>query len=258
MPSSPLRFLPLAAIAATSVLVFALRLDKYASLEELMNRREALGAAVAAHQALSMALFVLIYAVYVTLSIPGASLLTLAGGYLFGGWAGGALSATAATLGAIALFTAARSSLGDMLRQRAGPWVQKFRAGFEADAAAYLLFLRLAPVFPFWLVNLVTAVLGIPLSTFVWTTFIGILPGTFVFALAGAGLESIAQAHQDAYAACVASGAAHCRMHFSIASLLTREMLLALGGLALLALAPVALKRLRTHKRDNAAMRDDA
>ena len=94
------------------------------------------------------------------------------------------------------------------MTERAGPWLQKFRAGFQRDAISYLLFLRLVPVFPFWLVNLALATTGVRLWTFTWTTFVGIVPGAIAFALAGAGLDSIAQAQKRVYEACVAAGGA--------------------------------------------------
>ena len=104
--------------------------------------------------------FVAFYAVATALSLPGALFLTLAGGFLFGTWLGGLLSVVGATSGAVALFLIARSALGAALRDRAAPWLQRLEAGFRRDAFSYLLVLRLVPLFPFWLVNLVPAFLG--------------------------------------------------------------------------------------------------
>src|SRR5947209_6160217 len=107
----------------------------------------------------------------------------------------------------------AQSAVGEHMARRAGPLVGRFAAGFRADAFNYLLFLRLVPV-PFWLVNLVPALLGVRLSTFVTATAIGIVPATFIFAFFGAGLDSIITAQEAGYRACLAAGGADCRIHF--------------------------------------------
>jgi uncharacterized membrane protein YdjX (TVP38/TMEM64 family) len=132
----------------------------------------------------------------------------------------------AATLGATALFLIARTALGDALRAKAGPAIQKMEAGLQENALSYLLVLRLIPLFPFWLVNLVPAFLGVPLRTYVIGTFVGIIPGTFIYVSIGAGLESVIRQGE----ACSLSGA------------LTPQVITALAGLALLALLPVAYK----------------
>lgn len=135
----------------------------------------------------AVALYVVAYAVLVALSVPGATILTIAGGFLFGAWLGGSGAIVGATLGAAAIFLAVRSGLGG-LAQRAGPFAAKIEAGFRADAFNYLLVLRLIPLFPFWLVNLVPALAGVGLPTFLLATLIGIVPATFVYASIGSGL----------------------------------------------------------------------
>jgi uncharacterized membrane protein YdjX (TVP38/TMEM64 family) len=181
----------------------------------------------------------------VAFSLPGALLLTIAGGFLFGGLVGGSVTVFSATAGAALIFLAARSSLGVMLRNRAGPSLAKFREGFERDAASYLLFLRLVPLFPFWLVNLAPALLSVPFKTFVWTTFVGIMPGTFAYSFAGAGLDSVAAAQKQAFDACVASGAKDCKAHIYLNQLVTKEMIIAFAALGFVALIPVLLRRWR-------------
>ncbi|MEC8116899.1 MAG: VTT domain-containing protein, partial [Pseudomonadota bacterium] len=96
--------------------------------------------------------------------------------------------------GALAVFTAARSALGGGLRARTGPFVRRLQAGFQADAWSYMLILRLVPLFPFWLVNIVPAMLQVPTRVFVLTTAIGIVPGSFVFVGLGNGLGHILEA----------------------------------------------------------------
>ncbi len=130
-----------------------------------------------------MLAFVALYAAVVALSLPGGAVLTMAGGFLFGWLLGGLASIVGATIGASIVFLIARSALGEFLAARAGPWLSRFRQGFQDDAFSYLLFLRLVPIFPFWLVNLAPALLGVGFVTYVATTFLGIIPGTFAYSL---------------------------------------------------------------------------
>jgi uncharacterized membrane protein YdjX (TVP38/TMEM64 family) len=191
--------------------------------------------------ALAALAYLLLYVLTVTLSIPGATVLTIAGGFLFGlAWAT-ALTVVGATIGATALFLLAKSTVGDALRARAGPWLKKMEAGFAEGALSYLLVLRLVPLFPFFVVNLVPAFLGVPLGTYVLATFFGIIPGTFVYASVGAGLGSVFEAGGD----------------FSPADALTPEVIIALIGLAVLALVPVAYRKLaRRRQPDHNRPRD--
>jgi uncharacterized membrane protein YdjX (TVP38/TMEM64 family) len=110
---------------------------------------------------------------------------------LFGAVLGTSLTVLGATAGAVAVFLAARSAFGDVLRARADSFVGRLEAGFRRDAFSYLLFLRLVPAFPFWLVNIAPAVFKVPLRTFAITTFLGIIPGTAVYCSVGAGLGSV-------------------------------------------------------------------
>ena len=130
----------------------------------------------------------LIYATAIALSIPGGAILTMTGGFLFGVAAATLYAVIAATLGATVVFLIAKTALGDTLREKAGPAMRRMEAGFRENALNYLLFLRLIPVFPFWLVNLVSAFLGVPLRTYVVATAVGIIPGTLVYASVGNGL----------------------------------------------------------------------
>jgi uncharacterized membrane protein YdjX (TVP38/TMEM64 family) len=134
--------------------------------------------------------YIAAYAVLVALSVPGGAVLTIAGGFLFGTWLGGLCAVVGATLGAVTVFVAARAGLGG-LAQRAGPFFGRLEAGFRADAFSYLLVLRLVPLFPFWLVNLVPALAGVGLSTYVTATFFGVIPATFVYAGLGSGLGKV-------------------------------------------------------------------
>ena len=239
------RFLPLCAIALASAALIASGAHQYLTFENLLLSRETLQTQIQSHHALAMTTYMLVYAGAVALSLPGALLLTITGGFLFGGLLGGALTTLAASVGATLIFLAARSSLGAFLRDRAGPSLAKFREGFERDAASYLLFLRLVPVFPFWLVNLAPALLSVPLKTFVWTTLVGILPGTFAYSFAGASLDSIAAAQNQAFSACLATGAKDCKAHIYYSQLVTKELIFAFAALGVVALIPLVLRRWR-------------
>lgn len=225
---------PLLAIAAALVLVFSLGLHRYLSFAVLRDNRADLVAWVAAMGPLAVLAFIAAYIVVVTLSLPGGAVMTIAGGFLFGAVWGSLWVVFGATIGASLLFLAARTSLGEPLRARAGPALARMAEGFRANAFSYLLFLRLVPAFPFFLVNLAPAFLGVPLGTYVLATFLGIMPATFVFASVGAGLGSVFDAGGD----------------FSPVGILTPQVLLALGGLALLSLLPIALKRFSTAGKD--------
>jgi len=221
------RLWPLAALALALAAFLAFDLDRYLTFEALREHRAALTSFVADNVALAALAFAVIYAVAIALSVPGGAVLTITGGFLFGSIVATVLVVVAATLGATLVFLIARSALGDPLRARAGPFLQRMEAGFQEDAFNYLLVLRLIPIFPFWIVNLVPAFLGVPLRTYVLGTSIGIIPGSFVFASVGAGLGSVLDSGQA----------------FSPASVLTPQVVIALVGLALLALLPVAYRK---------------
>ena len=169
------------------------------------------------------------YALAVALSLPGGLFLTLGSGFLFGWKLGTAVAVVGATAGATVVFLLAKTALGDALRARAGPAVRKLEEGFRRDALSYLLVLRLVPLFPFWLVNLVPAFLGVRLGTFVIATFLGIIPAALVYASVGNGLGAIFEA----------GGQPDYRI------ILEPRFLLPILGLAALALVPVVYKRLR-------------
>ncbi|MEZ5839735.1 MAG: TVP38/TMEM64 family protein [Hyphomicrobiales bacterium] len=205
--SALLRALPLVVILAAMVLAFAMGWHRYLSLASLIEYREALATFVADNRFLALAVYFAVYVATVALSLPGASILTIAGAVLFGWVVGALLTVFAATIGATLLFLAARSSLGAVLAARAGPFLSRLGAGFREDAFGYLLFLRLVPAFPFWLVNLAPALLEVPLRTFFLATFIGIIPGTAAYSFLGAGLDSVVAAQRAANPECAADPA---------------------------------------------------
>lgn len=219
------------------------------SLESLVRHRAAIDDFVVSHQMLAIFVYVGVYITVVAVSLPGAALLTITGGFLFGIAVGASAAVISATVGATLIFLVARTALGEPLLRRAGPRATQLARGFREDAFSYLLFLRLVPAFPFFLVNLVPAFAGVRLGLFVVATAIGIIPGAIVFALAGAGLDSMIAAQKNSYDQCIAAKGADCRLVFEPADVLTPQLIAALVALGLLALMPVAVKFWRTRSR---------
>ena len=216
------RLAPLAVIVAITVLALAMGWHRELSLSALLQRRAAIESFVSQHWLEALAAYTLLYIVVTALSLPCASFLTIFGGLVFGALTATATTLVGATAGATMIFLIAKSALGGWLICRAGPRVEKVAAGFRADAFNYLLFLRLVPFFPFWLVNLVPALAGVRLRTFVVATALGMIPGTFAYAFFGAGLDSAIKA-QNA----------------------TLKLFAGLLALGLLSLVPVVVKRCR-------------
>ena len=155
------RLIPILVLVLATVLFFVFDLHTYVSLDALKTHRTAVLDYYAAHQALTALLFGAAYTVVVALSIPGAIWMTLLAGFVFGTALGAAIVVVAATLGSLIVFLAARYAIGDLLYKKAGPFVRRMEEGFRKNAFSYLMFLRLVPVFPFWLVNLVPAFLNV-------------------------------------------------------------------------------------------------
>lgn len=235
------RWLPLGFVAGAMIAGFSQGWHENLTLSALIQERQALLGFVGEHFFLSLASFSAIYAAAVALSFPGASLLTIAGGFLFGWIVGGFVTVFAATAGATVIYLVARSSIGDFLKKKAGPSLSRLAAGFQQNALSYLLFLRLTPVFPFWLVNIAPAVFDVPLRTYVLGTMVGIVPGTFAFAFIGSGLDSVVAAQEAANPGCAAAGT--CTVEVS--ALVTPQLLAAFFALGLASLIPVVIKRLR-------------
>lgn len=243
------RLLPLLLLVPAAVIVWWSGLLDYVSLQKLAENREILGDYVSENLVLALVAYMGIYAIVVTLSLPVASPLTLAGGFLFGWFAGGLSTVAGATFGAVIIFILARTALADTFARKAGPLLGKFRKGFQDDAISYLLFLRLVPLFPFWLVNLAPALLGVSLRDYAIATFLGIIPGTFAFALTGAGLDSVLIAQKEAYDQCVAQRSAeNCTFGLDPSHLITPELLIAFAALGIVALVPVIVKRFWKNK----------
>ena len=204
---------------------------------------------MAEHRILALLSYIGLYIATVALSVPGGTLLTVSGGFLFGVAIGASAAVIGATIGATLIFLLARSALGEPLLRRAGPRAQQLAQGFRADAFSYLLFLRLVPAFPFFLVNLVPAFAGVRLGPFVAATALGVIPASLVYAFAGTGLDSIITAQKNSYQDCLAAGRTDCLLSFDARDVLTPHLLGALVALGLLALVPVVVRRLRARQR---------
>lgn len=226
------RFLPLTVLLLAVLAAFALGLDDYVSFEQLERNRARLLDFVDRHPLLAPLVFMLIYASMIALSIPGGAILTMAGGFLFGVVAATCYVVIAATLGATVVFLIAKTALGDSLRRKAGPAMRRMEAGFRENALNYLLFLRLIPVFPFWLVNLVPAFLGVPLKTYIVATAVGIIPGSLVYASVGNGLGAVFETGGRP----------------DLGIIFKPEIILPIIGLAVLAMLPVAYKKIKARQ----------
>jgi uncharacterized membrane protein YdjX (TVP38/TMEM64 family) len=219
------------------------------SLAALVQHRMAIDAFVGEHRVLAVLAYIALYIVAVALSLPGAVFLTVTGGFLFGLVVGTSAAVIGATVGATLIFLVARSALGEPLLRRAGPRAAQLAQGFRDDAFSYLLFLRLVPAFPFFLVNLVPAFAGVRLLPFIAATALGVIPGALVYAFAGTGLDSVIAAQKNAYSDCLAAGRSDCQLSFDAREVLTPQLIGALIALGLLALVPVVVKRLRARSR---------
>lgn len=218
---------PLVVLGAGAVAFFGFGLNDYVTLDALKENRQALQTLVAENVVLAAVVYIAIYTLMVAFSVPGALIATLTGGFLFGTVFGGLYTVVGATMGATIVFLAAKTALGDALRAKAGPGIRKMEKGFQENAFSYLMVLRLVPLFPFFLVNLAPAFLGVPLRTYMVATFFGIIPGTFVFASVGNGLGAVFDAGNDP----------------NLGIIFQPEILLPILGLAALSLVPVIYRR---------------
>ncbi len=203
------------------------------SLDTLRAYRKTLAGLVGQHPVASAAIYLAVYILATALSVPGAVVLTLAGGFLFGTLYGATFAVIGATIGAIALFLIARVLMKGRTLDAFGPKAASLGEGIRRNAWSYLLALRLVPLFPFFLVNIVPAFVGVKLPVFAVTTLFGIIPGTLVYSAAGAGLGNIFDTGED----------------FTVGSVLTPNIILAFAGLALLALAAIPIRNAFASKR---------
>ncbi|MDI9313544.1 MAG: VTT domain-containing protein [Hydrotalea sp.] len=220
------KILPLAVLVLASLIGFYLINHYGLSLQLLQAQKETINNFIDGNFLLATVGFLLLYALVVALSLPIASLLTLSSGFFFGTWLGGSLTVLGATIGATIIFWVAKTSLGESLRQKAKKSkgiYNNIASEIEANQWSGMLFLRLIPAFPFFLVNIVPAFFNVSTLVFFITTLVGIAPASFIYANIGTQLGSIS----------------------SLSGLVSPNILLAFTGLGLLALLPVVVKKIR-------------
>ncbi|MGJ3232522.1 MAG: TVP38/TMEM64 family protein [Oceanicaulis sp.] len=242
-PSTPLwkRLLPLAVLAAGLALFFALGGQRYLNPEAAAAVLRDLTGFVEANLWLAALAYLVFYALAVSVSVPGAIWFTLGAGFLFGPWLGAGVALLGATIGATILFLAARYAFADWVRRKFPGYVNRLQDGFSQDAFTYVMILRLIPVFPFWAINIVTALLNVPLRAFVLASFIGMAPGAYVYATVGGKLSSVVEEGIP-----------------SFTELLDLELILALVVFALLAVLPAVYKRVTGKKAPAKPVEGDA
>ncbi len=237
MPSLK-RYLPLAALGMVAAILLASGAARYLSLDALREHYAFLHGLARDDLVGSLLIFVGVFIVVTGVNFPGALILTLTGGLLFGIWLGAAATVIGETLGALVVFLVVRSSLGVALRERAERSDGRLKAlmdGAGADAFGYVLTLRLLPVAPFWLVNLVAALANVPLRAYVLATFLGIIPATLIYSGVGAGIGHV-----------IARGEAP-----NLGLLLDPLVIGPLIGLAALSLATTLVQRRRRQARNS-------
>ncbi|PKN87554.1 MAG: TVP38/TMEM64 family protein [Deltaproteobacteria bacterium HGW-Deltaproteobacteria-1] len=215
-------------IAAVIVSIRVFGLDHLLSLETFRQYRDQLLAFTSHHYLPTVAIFILIYIAAVALSIPGATILTLTAGFLFG-FFGVIYVNIGASAGAILAFLAARYLIGDWVQKHYGEKLASFNKEIAENGYNYLLTLRFIPLFPFFLINIFAGLTRVPLTTFAWTTIVGILPGSFVYIYTGRQLGIIDKP----------------------GDILSWQIILAFVLLGLLVLSPVVIKKFMKQKRSN-------
>jgi uncharacterized membrane protein YdjX (TVP38/TMEM64 family) len=239
------RFGPLLVVAAALIVIVAMGWHRHITLENIAVHRDTLRDFTEQHKIAAVLVFAGVYIAVVALSLPGALILTISGGLLFGAALGAIVTVLAATAGATLVFLIAKTSVGESFTSVAGPWLEKLREGFEKEGVRYMLFLRLVP-FPFVLVNLAPALIGVSLRTFVIGTFFGIIPGTVTFSFLGYTLDQIIAKAKAGYDACVAAkGAAACELSIDGSELPITQIFVALALIGILSLIPTLVRKWR-------------
>ena len=228
------RLLPIAIIVIVAI-IGAFTLREHLSFEALGNNRDALIAFRDANYLLTVLAFIAAYVVIVAFSLPGATAATLTGGFLFATFPGALFNITAATIGATLIFLAAKFGLGDRLAAKmdaSDGKIQKIKAGIDENQWSMLFLIRLVPAVPFFVANLLPALVGVSTFRFVVTTFLGIIPGAVVYTSIGAGLSEVFAAGETP----------------NLGIIFEPHILLPILGLAGLAALPIVIKALRRNK----------
>ena len=223
-----LRLAPVGVIVVALGLFFGMGWNEYFTLDSLRENKDQLQAFVRDSYLIAIVGFIVIYALAVGISFPGASFLTIIGGFLFGIFAGTLSVVVGATAGAVAIFFVSKSAIGDSLVGKAGGFVKKMEQGLRENELAYMFVMRLIPGFPFWVVNILPGALGVKFRNFLISTFFGIMPGTFVYVSIGNGVGAALDAGDDVQLTGL---------------FLKPEILLPILGLIVLSLIPIVYKQ---------------
>ena len=213
-------------VAAAVLIVRFTPLKGYMDFQKLYDGRDNLLKYVQSNYILSVLIYIIIYFVVVALSIPGATILTILGGFFFGPWAGTLFVNIGATLGAFGIFLIARFFLGESLQNKYEKQLGKFNKEISENGKSYMLTLRLIPIFPFFLINILAGLTTLPGITFLWTTALGIIPGSFVYAYIGYAGTSMTESK----------------------GVFTPQILIALILLSVLSFIPVLVKKIKASK----------
>ena len=225
-----MRLLPLVVLGAGFFTFFCLGLDRYLSFQALKENKELLSQWRDANYFMSVLLFVGAYAALSAFCVPISVWMTMVGGFMFGTLLGGFCSLLGATFGAMAIFFIARYTLANVLRRKCGKAIISMEAGFKENQLSYMLVLRLVPLFPFWLVNLVPAFLDVSPRTYLIGTLLGMIPGALVYASVGNGLSTVFESGTEP----------------DIGIIFSPNILIPIIGLAVLAFIPVFCKKAKT------------
>jgi uncharacterized membrane protein YdjX (TVP38/TMEM64 family) len=223
------KFLPIIVLLLGIILFFSFGGQNYLSLNALKENYQSLLDYTASHFLLASLIFVLAYVLVVAFSIPGATVMTLLGGFLFGTLFGSILVVLSATFGACLVYFAVTTAFGESLRSKAGGSIEKVRAGLEKDAFNYLLVLRLIPIFPFFVINIAAGVLDIKFKDFFWATLLGIIPGSAIYVWVGTSLGFVLKQGGD----------------INLGIIFAPQFILPIVALALLSLFPIFMKKFK-------------
>ncbi len=235
------RLLPIVILLAIIIGVFVSGAHKALDFDRVALVYADLTDYISAYPLVAILIALMIYILATAISLPISWLLSVSIGLIFGWEIGSLIVIFGATIGATLLFLSARYAFADFFKKRSKGFIEKMARGFVNGAASYLLFLRLVPLFPFTLVNIVPAILGVRLYTFVWTTFVGIMPGAIAYTYAGEGLRSIIEVR---VLACK-QNIAPCGQALSPSDFITKEILVAFFLLGLISLIPVLFNKFR-------------
>lgn len=222
------KYIPLIALLLIGYYIWISGIYSYISLETLKEHQYFLKTYVEENFVIASLLYSLLYFAIVSLSIPAATIMSLIGGFLFGQMVATICVVLSASFGACIIFLSAKFASRNSIKKGYGSWVQKMKDGFQGNAFLYMLILRLMPIFPFVIVNIVSGVLQIRLKTFFFGTLVGIIPITYIYVSVGVAMRTLLNGE-----------------NFTPESLLSPEIFIALFGLGMLAFLPIIYSKLR-------------